>query len=247
MAKLNSREEFKQYCLRRLGEPLISINVSDEQTEDRLDDALNYYQLHHYNAVKMIYLKHQLTQLDISNGYIDVPDEVKSVTKIFPIDTLISQDYMFDVQFQIIANNLSDFSSVQLMNYEVAMQHLRNVQMILVGQQGIRFTEHEKKLYIDDNLQKKMYVGAYVIAECYAALNPETFPDIWGDYWLRKYATALIKKQWGSNLSKYSSMPLPGGLVLNGPQICMEAEQEIAQIENECKTEYELPVGFFVG
>lgn len=247
MAKLTSREDFKNYCLRRLGEPLISINVADEQVEDRIDDALNFYQLHHYNAVKRVFLKHLITATDVSNQYIEIPEEVKSVVRVFPISTLISHDYMWDIQFQVVAHSLSSFSSIQLINYEVAMEHLRNIEMQLVGEQSIEFNVHEGKLNIFDTWGKKLLPDDWIIVECYCALNPETIPEIWNDYWLRKYATALIKNQWGSNLSKFQSMPLPGGMVLNGPQIVAESKQEIQDCENECKQEYELPVQFFMG
>lgn len=248
MATTTTRKGFKDYCLRRLGFPVIDINVDDDQVEDRIDDALQYWTDYHYDGMLKTYYVHKLTQEDITNHYLDMSGirdnannevEVVGVTRIFPIQDSMSTVGMFDLRYQLRLNELYDFTSASYINYTLTLQHLRSLEIMFTGEVPIRFQRHTKKLFIDWNWgQQGISIGSPVIIECYTSLNPDIYGDIWNDRWLKEYATALIKRTWGNNLKKFAGMQLPGGVLLNGGDIYNEAENEIKALEAEMETRY---------
>lgn len=253
MAKPSSRSELKDYALRKLGFPVVEINVDDDQLDDRIDDALAMYQQFHYDAVEKTYLKHQLTADDIANTYISVPDSVIGITRIFPIatdsvnSTAAGNFNMFDLTYQLRLNELYDFTSADYVYYALAKQHIRTLDLLFLGEQPIRFNRHMDKLFIDLNWTNKVTVGSYLIIDCFQTLDPDTITDVYNDTWLKKYTTALFKKQWGENLKKFAGVQLPGGIMLNGQQIWNEAVEEIDDLEKLVRDTYEEPPQFEIG
>jgi len=317
MAKPRTRAEFKNYCLRRLGWPVIDINVDDDQVEDRIDDALSFYYDYHYDGTEKIYMKHRITADDINRRWIYCPDAVISVTKVFPFDDSNSSINMFDLRYQLRLHDLYDFTSVSYVSYEITMQHIQTLNMLFSGQPQFRFNRHQNKLFLDIDWTQDRDPGEYVIMECYRKLSPDTITltgtfsanttsntvtgtssildqevlendmitingeekqirhinsptefvlaspvtanvtgatitkagitDVWDDRFLKKYATAKIKYQWGSNLSKFAGIQMPGGVTLDGPRIMQEAQIELDKIEEEMYTMGSLPSEIFVG
>ena len=257
MATINTRQTFKDYCLRRLGFPTIEINVDDDQVEDRIDDALQYWQDYHFDATQKIYYVKQLDATDMANKYIDMRPAVTldasntsvniiGVTRIFPISDSINTNNMFDLRYQLRLNELYDFTSASYVNYTLTQQHLRSLEIMFSGEVPIRFQRHMHRLYCDWGWGSTVKLGTPVIAECYALIKPESFADVWNDRWLKEYATALIKKNWGTNLKKFAGVQLPGGVVLNGQTIFDEASEEIKALEEEMTNSYSLPVEFYL-
>jgi hypothetical protein len=245
MAVPSSRSEFKEYCLRKLGKPVIEINVDDDQVDDRIDEALKYYWDYHYDGTEKIYLKHQIDANTVSNGYITLPENVIGVVKVFEIDDpSFSSGDMFNIRYQIALNDLYSLTSVSMVPYYMTMEHLGLVTELLVGQTLIRYSRHRDTLFIDKN---NLDVGSYLLVECYQTIDPDTYTDMWGDWWLQTYCTQLIKKQWGSNLTKFEGLQLPGGVTFNGTKIYDDAHQEIQKLEEQMITNFSLPVLDMVG
>lgn len=249
MSAITSREEFKEYCLRKLGKPVIQINIADEQIEDRVDDAFEYYRDYHYDAVEKVYLKHKVTQEDIDNGYIPISHLVTGVKRVLPLfdKTDGYSKSFFDVRYQMHLNEIYDLKNIELLTYELTQSHLQLVNDMITGRVPIRFNRHQNKLFLDIDWEESLNVDEYLIVEVYRILDPDTYTDVWNDRWLKRYATALIKKQWGENLSKYEGIQMPGGVTFNGTRIMDEATQEIEKLEEEMSLNYELPVDFMVG
>jgi hypothetical protein len=247
MAVPTSRTELKDYCLRRLGSPVVDINVDDEQVEDRIDDALKYYQDYHYDGTERIFLKHQVTSTDIANEYITIPDAVIGVVRVFDIGDAIQSSSLFNIRYQIHLNDLFDFTSTTYVPYVSAMRHVEQLEEIFVGKKPIRFQRHKNQLNIDMDWGNDIIAGEYVIIEAYRILDPDTYSDVYGDKWLLRYATALIKRQWGENLKKFEGMTLPGGVTFNGQKIWEEAIEEINKMEDEMISSYSLPVADMMG
>jgi hypothetical protein len=236
MAQPATRKQFKEYCLRKLGHPVIQINVADEQIDDRIEEALSFWQDYHYNGSDLVYLRHMLTEEDIARGYIDLNDteyaNLLGVVRIFDLSSSISTGTgMFNVQYQFVLNNLQDLTGYSIQNYYMTMQHIRFIQEWLVGWPLIRYNKHSNKLYIDQS-KGKLTPGFYIMIEAYAPID-ETNPDIWGDRWLQNYATTLIKEQWGANITKFTNMQLVGGVQFNGEQILNDAREERRAMEDE--------------
>ena len=256
MAEIASRDDFKQYCLRRLGAPVIEINVDDEQVEDRITDAIQYWQDYHYDGVQKFYYIKAIQQQDIDNMYLDLTDaqdnannelKILGVTRIFPLSDSQASVNMFDLRYQLRLNELYDFTSASYINYTLTMQHLRSLELLFTGEVPIRFNRHMQRLYIDWAWgAEEAPVGTTVIAECYANINPEVYPKVWEDRWLKQYATALIKRSWGNNMKKFGGLQLPGGVTLNGKETYDEAVEEIKMLEAEIQDKYELPAEFML-
>lgn len=247
MAQPTTRKEFREWCLRKLGKPVIEINVDPDQADDRIDEALSYYWDYHFDGTEKIFLKHQITQQDKDNGYIDIPENVIGAVNIFPLGSSITASTgMFNVQYQFVLNNLHDFVNYNMVNFYMSMQHLQFMEEILVGKQPIRYNRHVNRLYIDVDWAR-LAIGDYIVAECYQIVDPETYTDVWKDRWLQNYATAKIKYQWGSNLTKFVGMNLPGNVQFNGEQILNDAKEEIQRLEEEMLTSYSLPVSDMIG
>jgi hypothetical protein len=246
MATPNTRATFKEYCLRSLGKDVIGVNVSDDQIDDRIDEALKFYSDYHFDATEKIYLKHQVTQDDVDNGYITVPENVIGVINIFPVGSTLSTSSMFNIKYQFMMNFIQDITTAQIAPYYVAMQYIQLLEEVFIGKQPIRYSRHANRLYIDVDWDK-IPPDSWIVAECYEIIDPTEFTDVWKDRWLLKYATALIKRQWGNNLKKFTGMQLPGGVQFNGQQIYDEATEEIMRMEDEMIHSYSLPNAMLIG
>jgi len=247
MAVPNSRAQFKEYCLRKLGKPVIEINVDDDQVEDRVDEALKKYYDFHFDGSDKIYYKHQVTQTDIDNKYITMPENILGVVNLFPIsDPSVRSDDIFNIRYQIALNDLYTLTSVSMVPYYMVMEHLALIQELLVGKQPIRYNRHKDRLYVDMDWNN-IAIGEYLLVEAYEIVDPDVWTDAWGDNWLQRYCTELIKKQWGSNLTKFTGMQLPGGVQFNGEKIYDDAVAEIAKLEENLISSYSLPVMDMVG
>ena len=258
MAISNTRAEFTDYCLRRLGAPVIDINLDDDQISDRIDDALQYFADYHYDATQKVYYIKLLNQTDIDNRYVDLSPsvttdangkqlEIIGVSRIFPISDSQATVNMFDLRYQLRLNELYDFTSASYINYTLTMQHLRSLELLFTGSVPIRYQRHMHKLFIDWAWgSSQTPVGTVVVAECTALVNNETYGSVWNDRWLKEYATNLMKKQWGTNLKKFGQVKLPGGIVLNGKELYDEADEEIKKLEAEMIDRYQLPIDFMM-
>jgi hypothetical protein len=246
MAQPTTRAQFKEYCLRKLGKPVIEINVDGDQVEDRIDEALSYYWDYHFDGTEKIYAKRQMTQEDIDNGYIPVPENVIGVVNIFPISGKLTGSGMFSAEYQFVLNNIHDFVNYDLINYYMSFQHLEFMRELLTGEQPIRYNRHVNKLYIDVN-KNKLKVGEFLIYECYQIVDPNIYQDVWKDRWLQNYATARIQENWGRNLTKFTGMNLPGGVQFNGEKILDDAREDIRRMEEDMIISFSLPVTDMIG
>jgi hypothetical protein len=257
MATITNRNDFITYCKRRLGFPVIEINVDDDQINDRIDDALQYWQDYHFDGLQKVYWTHMVTQNDINNTYIDATQavdsngnavEIAGVTRIFPVSDSQSTVNMFDLRYQLRLNELYDFTSASYINYTLTQQHLRSLEIMFTGEVPIRFQRHMQRLYIDWAWKNgyEIAAGQVVIAEAYALIDPNVYQLVWNDRWLKEYATALIKRTWGANMSKFDNIQLPGGVTLNGDKIYQEAATEIERLEKEMEMNYGAPLEFFL-
>lgn len=247
MAVPASRQEFKEYCLRKLGKPVIEINVDDDQVEDRIDEALKYYYDYHFDGAEKTYYKHQITEQDKENKYITLPDNINGVVRIFDVAGIsMSSNDIFSIRYQIALNDLYTLTSVSMVPYYMAMQHLGLIEEMLVGKKPIRYSRHRNRLHIDMDWNV-VDTGAFLIVEAYEVIDPDVWTDAWGDRWLQNYCSALIKRQWGQNLIKFEGMQLPGGVQFNGAKIHDDAVEEIRRFEEEMITSYSLPVSDMVG
>ena len=271
MAIPTSKTTFKSYCLRALGFGVIDINVSDDQVDDRIDEALQYFAQYHYDGVEKMYLKYQITQDDIDRAasndtttatdtvdsnitatfkegknFIPMPSSVVSVIQIFPFDDQTTNN-MFDIRYQLRLNDLYDFSSTSIIHYQMTMQQLDFLSHILVGEKPLRFNQHQNRLYIDMDFANDIDVGEFLIIECYRKIDPATYTDIFDDIYLKRYATALIKRQWGANLSKFKGVQILGGVEMDGEGIYSQAQEEINKLEEEIQLAFETPIDYMVG
>jgi hypothetical protein len=246
MAQPTTRDEFKEWCLRKLGKPVIEINVDDDQVEDRIDESLSYYWDYHFDGAERTFLKHQLTADDITNQYITVAENIIGVVNLFDIGDALSVNNLFNIRYQFALNDMFDLSSYRLQEYMMAMQHIQFIEEMLVGKQPIRYNRHINRLYIDMDWQR-VNVDDYIVAECYKIVDPTVYADVYKDRWLQNYTSAKIKYQWGSNLTKFNGMQLPGGVTFNGEQILQDARDEIQRLEEDMITSYSLPVHDMIG
>jgi len=256
MPAVTNRKTFRDYCLRRLGFPVIEINIDEDQIEDRIDDALQYWQDYHFDGLQKVYYIKAIDETDIENKYLDFTEakdssnnalEIVGVTRIFPIQDSQSSINMFDLRYQLRLNELYDFTSASYINYTLTMQHLRSLELLFSGEVPIRFQRHMQKLFIDWGWgYSQAPLGTIVVAECWANIDPNVYNKVWNDRWVKEYATALIKRTWGNNLKKFSGVQLPGGVTLNGKEIFDEATLEIKDLESEMQDKYSLPVDWYM-
>ena len=321
MAKPNSRQTFSDYCLRSLGAPVIEINVDEDQIDDRIDEALQFYQFYHADSIEKFYLKHKVTnstltltasvagnfqvgetitggtsgakaviktaaatkitynQLDdtnvafaanetitgdttsatatissiskgdIENGYIALNDAITDVVRVMPIRDSVSSTDMFDIRYQI---HLNDIHSVGFMGnlteYVMSRQFLSFLDVVVDSDdKQINFDRHKNRLDIFMDWDEEVDVDDYLVVECYRIIDPDTFTDVYNDYFLKRYATALIKRQWGTNLLKFEGMVMPGGVTFNGRQLFDDANEEITRLEEEARLNWEQPIDFMTG
>ena len=369
MAKPSSRQELIDYCLRQLGEPVLEINVDDDQIDDLVDDAIQYFQERHFDGVERMYLKHQISQDDIDearsntvstvgfssqvfNGerssvvslsadnitianhglttgspvyysfagaghtsigivttsvagvgttsflgisttsvqyyaiadnrnqirlatsksnassgiavtfstvgvgsthyittkteftearnYIEIPDHVIGINGIFRFDDNTITQNMFSISYQIFLNDVYNFSSIEMLTYSMTKEYLETIQFLISPDKKIRYNKRGNRLYLDLDW-KGVSSNEYVVIDCFRVLDPSENEKVYNDSFLQKYLTALIKKQWGANMSKYTGVKLPGGIELNGRQIYEDALRELAEIQQRMTFDYELP------
>jgi hypothetical protein len=279
MSKPSSRQELIDYCLRRLGAPVLEINVDDDQIDDLVDDAFQFFYERVFDGVERMYLKYKITQEDIDRGkskspggvgittttatstingqtktfnfyessnYIQVPDSVIGIERIFKFDTSSISGGMFSIKYQLFLNDLYYFNSVELLQYSMVKSYLEDIDFLLTTDKQIRFNKRQNRLYLDIDWASQT-PDKYIIIDCYRILNPNDFPKIYNDSFVKKYLTALIKKQWGQNLIKFRGVRLPGGVELNGREIYEDAEREIEDIKQRMSLDYELPPYDFIG
>jgi hypothetical protein len=317
MAKPATRQQFKEYCLRRLGWPVLEINVDEDQIDDRIDDALQFFQDYHFDGTEKLFMKHRISQADIDRRWIYCPEPVSFVTGIFPFDDSNSSINMFDLRYQLRLHDLYDFTSVSYVSYEITMQHIQSLNLLFSGKPQFRFNRKQGKVFLDIDWARDVSVGEYVVVECYRKLIPDTITlsgtvslntssntvtgtgtafdaeiiendfvtfgnesllvrkiisptelllsepppangsnilisvpgntAVWDDRFLKQYATAKLKYQWGTNLSKFAGIQLPGGITLDGPRIMQEALVELEKIEEDMYTMSSLPSEIFIG
>ena len=276
MAKPSTRQGLIDYCLRQLGAPVLEINVDDDQIDDLVDDAIQYFNERHFDGVEKMYLKYKITQDDVDRGrgkgtdgvgivtttatdtsnrtynwyetenYIQVPDSVIGIEKIFKFDTSSISGGMFSIKYQLFLNDLYYFNSVELLQYSMVKSYLEDIDHLLTTDKQIRFNKRQDRLYLDIDWGSQS-ADEFIVLECYRALDPASFTQIYNDSFMKLYLTALIKRQWGRNLSKFKGVKLPGGLELNGGEILQQAESELADIRSRMMSEFELPPLDFIG
>jgi hypothetical protein len=246
MALPTNKAEFKQYCYRQLGAPVVEINVDDDQAEDRIDEALRYFYDYHFDGSEKIFYKHQVTAEDKENKYIIIPENIIGVINLFDLGSALGTNNLFNIRYQIALNDLYTLTSVSMTPYYMAMQHIQFLEYLLVGRQPIRYNRHTNKLYLDMDWDR-VSIDQFIIVEAYEVIDPVTYADAWSDRWLLRYASCLIKQQWGTNLKKFDGMKMPGGLTFNGQKIYEEATQERQQLEQEMIYTYSLPAQDMIG
>ena len=272
MSKPTTRQGLVDYCLRRLGAPVLEINVDDDQIDDLVDDAIQYFNERHYDGVEKMYLKYKITDDDVARGrasgtngvgivtttatsagiasttfnfyetsnFIQVPDSVIGIEKIFKFDTSSISGGMFSIKYQLFLNDLYYFNSVELLQYAMVKSYLEDIDFLLTTDKQVRFNKRQDRLYLDIDWGSQS-ANDFIVIECYRALDPASFTQIYNDSFVKKYLTSLIKRQWGQNLIKFNGVKLPGGIELNGRQIYEDAERELEDIKQRMASEYELP------
>ena len=271
MAKPSTKQELIDHCLRKLGAPVLEINVSDEQLDDIIDDAIQYFQERHFDGVERMYLKYKITQDDLDRGradppsgtgnvattgtskggygsstwyensnYINVPDAVIGIEKVFKFDTSSISGGMFSIKYQLFLNDLYFFNSVNLLQYAMTKRYLEDIDFLLTTDKQIRFNKRQNRLYLDIDWESQDK-DQYIVLDCYRVLDPSTFTNVYNDSFLKRYCTALIKKQWGQNLIKFRGVKLPGGIEFNGREIYQDGVEEVNAIRDQMSSTYELP------
>jgi len=252
-----SRQDLIDYCLRNLGFPVIDIDVDPDQVEDRIDDALSFFGDYHFDASEKLYFPHQLLQSDLDNQRILLPPHIITVTRIIPLQNTSNSLTMFDVRYQMRLNDLYTFTSTSVIHYDLMMRHLALLEFEFNPERSIRFNRHKQAIGPDNtpwgilevgwDWHKDVQVGQFVIIECFGILDPEANNDVYNDRFLKAYATALIKRQWGANLMKFSGTAMLGGVTLNGVDLYTQANEEIKKLEEDIQNKYEYPVDFMMG
>jgi hypothetical protein len=280
MSKPSSRQELIDYCLRRLGAPVLEINLADEQIDDLVDDALQYFYERHFDGVERMYLKYKVTEQDINRGkaqypngvgivtttgtanisgigstsfnfyevsnFIQVPDSVIGIEKVFKFDSSSISGGMWSIKYQLFLNDLYYFNSVELLQYAMVKTYLEDIDFLLTTDKQIRFNKRQNRLYLDIDWSAKTQ-DTFIVIDCYRILDPNDFTKVYNDSFLKKYLTALMKRQWGQNLIKFRGVKLPGGIELNGRELYDDAEREIEGIKQRMSMDYELPPYDFIG
>ena len=282
MAQPASRTDLINYCKRQLGAPVLEINVADEQIDDLVDDALQYFQQRHFDGVTQTFLKYKITQEDIDRGrarggssntagittstatstidgssvsfsfeensnYLQVPPEVIGITKVFKFDgSNTVTNNMFSVKYQLFLNDIYYFGSTEILTYAMTKRYLEDIDFALSTDKFIRFNQRQDRLYLDIDWGS-VTVDDYLIIDCYRLLDPNSYSRVWNDSFLKRYLTALIKRQWGQNLIKFQGVKLPGGIELNGRQIYDDAQKDLEVIREQMSNTYELPPFDMIG
>ena len=236
-----NREEVKDYIMRRLGAPVIEVNVAEEQVEDRIDDALALFYEQHYDGTDKHYLKHQVTDQDKINGYITIPDNIVGAVDVFPLYGSGGRvGNIFDIQYQIALNDLYNLTTVSMVPYVITMTHLNVINELLIGKIPMNYSRAKNRIYLQTDWGM-IPTGGYLLFDCYMVISPEEFPDVWKDRWFLAYLTALVKRQWAEHLSKLSGIRLAGGVTLDGPGMFQQAMNDIERLEEELRDRYTMP------
>ena len=285
MAKPSTRQGLIDYALRKLGAPVLEINIDDDQIDDLVDDAIQLFNERHFDGVERMYLKYRFTQNDIDRGkahnqdgsdntvglttttgtstniagygtttsqffetsnFIQVPDSVIGIEKIFKFDTSSISGSMFSIKYQLFLNDLYYFNSVELLQYSMVKSYLEDIDFLLTPERQIRFNKKQNRLYIDMDFNS-MSTDDYIVIDCFRALDPDDFTKVYNDPFVKMYLVALMKRQWGQNLIKFRGVKLPGGLELNGREIYEDGEKELEAVKQKMQLEYELPPLDFIG
>ena len=265
MSKPSTRQELIDYCLRRLGYPVLEVNVDEDQIEDLIDDSIQYFQERHFDGIERMLLKHEITKenketlktgittttanstvgittttFTESQNFIQLPDHVLGVERVLKMDASTISSGLFNIKYQIFLNDLYYYGALDLLNYAMTKTYLEDLSRIITPDTQLRFNKKNHRLYLDIDFGQ-LSDDTFIIIDGYRLLDPSDAPAIYNDFWLKRYATAIIKKQWGMNLIKFNGVLLPGGVQLNGRQIYEDALKEIEEIEYSLKTEYEIP------
>tara|TARA_Y100000385_G_scaffold71583_1_gene71862 strand:+ start:355 stop:1110 length:756 start_codon:yes stop_codon:yes gene_type:complete len=251
MANPSSRQELIDYSLRRLGEPVIEINVDPDQVQDRVDEAIQYWQNYHSDATFKTYISHLVGDSDVTNEYITVPTDVIYVSKLFRISSSFNTSFnFFDIKYQMMLNDIADLQNFagDLAYYEQLNQYLAMLDMKLNGHPQTTYSRNMDRLFLHGDFNDKdVKAGDYIVYEAWKTVDSGAHTKVFNDMWLKEYTTALIKQQWGSNLIKFEGMQMPGGVTLNGRQIFEDAMQDIEKLREKIRLDFEMPADFFVG
>ena len=275
MAKPSTRQGLIDYCIRKLGAPVLEINVDDDQVDDLVDDTIQYYNERHYNGIERMFLKYKITQDDIDRGtakgtegvgivtttgtstnvsghgtvtsnfyensnFIAVPDHVIGVNKIFKFDSSSISGGMFSIKYQLFLNDLYYFNSINLLQYAMTKTYLEDIDHLLTTEKQIRFNQRQDRLYLDIDWGAQQ-LDDFIVIDCFRALDPDTFTQVYNDPFVKLYLTALIKKQWGQNLIKFRGVKLPGGIEMNGREIYDDANRELDDLKQRMARDFETP------
>ena len=272
MAQPASRQELRDYCLRQLGAPVLEINLDDDQIDDAIDDALQYFRERHFNGAEKMYLKHEFTDDDVTRfttanetvttsapdaatwenrkNYLEIPEHVFGISKVYGISSNFVRNSLFGLNNQYYLMDLFSYTSgtglafggVDMVNYYMVKQHFETIDMIINTGSLVqfRFNTRQDRLYIDID-PNRVTKDQWLLIECYRALDPSTFTEVFNDLFVKKYATALMKRSWGQNLIKFNGVTLPGGVSMNGRQLYDDALGEIAALMEASLSTYELP------
>jgi hypothetical protein len=249
MAAPNSRETLANYCLRQLGAPVLEINLDDDQISDRIDEAIQYYQTFHGDGTMKSYAKHTVTPTDITNRYITLPDEWIFVTRVLPFisngNTAVG---MWSAKYRMLLEDIYDIHHHgEILSYVMTMEYLNTLDIVMNGAPLSRWTRHMNRINIDAAWGQEIVAGDYIVVEGHTAINPATFVKVYNDLWLKRYLTALLKRNWGQNLIKFEGIMMPGGVTLNGRQIYDDGVAEVEKLEADMESKFQLPVDFQVG
>jgi hypothetical protein len=244
----SSRQELVDYCLRALGAPVLEINLDEDQISDRVDEAFQFYQEFHSDAIYKVWHKYQITVEDVENKYIIIPDEITTVQRILPLNSSAGASRgMFSAKYQFMLNDMYNLGFSGNLNYFVqTQQYMGTMDKVLNSLARIRFNRHMNRLYLDISWGDELKTEDYIIVEASRIVDPDTYRDVYNDFFLKKYLTALLKRQWGINLKKFDGMQLPGGVTLNGQTIFDEANQELERLTEDVRNTWELPLDFFI-
>jgi len=279
MAKPQSRGQLINFGLRKLGYPVLEINLDTDQIHDALDDTIQLYQERHYNGIERMYLKYKITQEDLDRGrakgtdgvgivttsgistnsagtvssnfyessnFISVPDHVIGVNKIFKFDTSSISGGMFSIKYQLFLNDLYYFNSVELLQYAMTKTYLEDIDFLLTTDKQIRFNQRQDRLYLDIDWGSQS-LDTFIVIDCFRALDPEEYKQVYNDPFVKRYFVALMKKQWGMNLIKFRGTKLPGGIELNGREIYDDGVRELEALTSRMQQDYETPPLDFIG
>ena len=251
---LSSREDLIDYCMHQLGAPVINIEIDEMQVNYCIDNAIDRWRSVHCDGSVRRFVPHTITQSDIDKGYITVPDRVISIVRVLPttygtLNTNIDGMGMFNPVYQYHLNDMWDLTRGGMSAFHDVMTYLQTIECVLIPDTTISFNRYSNRLYLEADLVNPVQykVGMIIVVECFVMLDDIAAPMMYNDWWLKQYATALIKKQWGANTKKYDGVQLPGGVTMQGSVYYNEAVQEIRELEERLVDEFTLPPIFMVG